>query len=277
MFKDIPHFVVVVEQAVAVQRLRLPHRRRDKSVGADDLQILVIPQNQMQVVIIKAVGVAALPAAFPHRAKGNLPQTPQLAQDRGLFLAVTLPQIDGFAIGGGTQRFRLRQLALQGRPVFRSRNGRFGFEYPRQPLAETQHVLAALLGHLPRGKRGAEPVTPANLLADFDRQAAVAAAKHLLHQQQHRQVRGEQGAGIEQQAVAGVDVDRQQRRAKFARQLDKARVPLFIADACARRAGDFPRREEDQHAGMLQMLLHQGERRFRRPPADVIHRDKQRA
>lgn len=119
-------------------------------------------------------------------------------------------------------------------------------------------------------------MVPADLLADFHRQAAVATAKHLLHQQQHRQLRREQGGGIKQQAVAGGDINRQQRGAEFARQFDKAGVPLFIADPGARGAGDLPRREEDQHPTILQLLLHQGERRFPCPSAHVIHRNKQR-
>ena len=61
------------------------------------------------------------------------------------------------------------------------------------------------------------PVMPRNLLADFNRQLAVAAAEHLLHQQQHRQRRGDQRAGVKEQAVVRLNMHRQQRGAQLAR------------------------------------------------------------
>jgi hypothetical protein len=73
-------------------------------------------------------------------------------------------------------------------------------------------------------------------LADIDRQAAVAPAEHLLHQQQQRQVVGDQSAGVKQRAVVRADPRRQQRGAVFGRQFNKARVPFFIADTAARQA-----------------------------------------
>ena len=118
---------------------------------------------------------------------------------------------------------------------------------------------------------------PGNLLADFNRQLAMAAAEHLLHQQQHGQRRGDQRAGIEEQAVMRLNMHRQQRGAQLAGEFDKARVPFFIANALARGAGNFSGREEDQHACVLQMLFHLHQGRFRRPAAHIVHRNKQRA
>jgi len=54
-------------------------------------------------------------------------------------------------------------------------------------------------------------------------------------------------------------------------------MPLFIADAFTRWAGDFARREEDQHAGVLQVLLHLHQRCFCGSAAHIVHGDKQRA
>ena len=136
----------------------------------------------MQIIVIVAVGVPAFTAPFLHRAKRNLTQAAQFAQKRRLFLPVALPQVDGFTVAGFTQTLRLRQLAFQGGPVFRTGNGALGFEDARQSLAKTHHVLTALLGHLTRRKGSAMPVMPRNLLADFNRQLAMASAEHLLHQ-----------------------------------------------------------------------------------------------
>ena len=84
MLKYVLHFFVVVEQAVAVQPLDAAlfhlHGRWHKAVRADNLQVIVIPQNKVQIVIIVAVGIPALPAAFLHGTKGNLAQPPQLAR-----------------------------------------------------------------------------------------------------------------------------------------------------------------------------------------------------
>ena len=70
---------------------------------------------------------------------------------------------------------------------------------------------------------------------------------------------------------------RQQWGAQFGGEFDKSRVPFFIANAFSRRPGNFTRREEDQHARVLQMLFHLYQRRFCRSAAHIIDRDKQRA
>ncbi len=281
MCQHVLHFVVVVEQAIAVQPLNAAlfdlHGRRHKAIRADDLQILLIPQDQVQIIIVVAVGVPAFAAPFLHRAKGNLAQAAQLPQQRGVFLAVALPKIDGFPVAGFAQRFGLRQRALQSGPVFRTGNRALGFKDAGHSLAKTHHVLTALLGHLTRRKGGAVPVMPRNLLADFNRQLAVAAAEHLLHQQQHRQRRGDQRAGVKEQAVVRLNMHRQQRDAQLAGEFDKARVPFLIANAFARGAGNFACREEDQYARVLQVLFHLHQRRLRRPAAHIVHRNKQRA
>ena len=154
MLQYVLHFFVVVEQAVTVQSLDAAlfhlHGRWHKAVRADNLEVIIIPQNKVQIVIIVAVGIPALSAAFLHGAKGNLAQSPQLAQQRRLFLPVALPQIDGFTIAGFAQTFGLRQLPLQRGPVFRAGNGALGFKDARQSLAKSYHVLTALLGHLTR-------------------------------------------------------------------------------------------------------------------------------
>ena len=75
----------------------------------------------------------------------------------------------------------------------------------------------------------------------------------------------------------GVNPRRQQRGAIFCRQLNKAGVPFFIADTATGEAGDFPRREEDQHPAGLQLVVHLLQRRFSGAAMNIIYRDKQRA
>ncbi len=199
------------------------------------------------------------------------------ALQRRVLLAVALPEVNHFAIGGAAQAFGLVQFAFEQRPVFRTGDGAFGFKPPRQPFAQLFKVLIAAAGKLASAGLGIEPARPGDLLADAHRQAAVAPAKHLLHQQEQRQVVGDQRTGVKQGAVAGVNPRRQQRGAIFCRQLNKAGVPFFIADAATGEAGDFPRREEDQHPAGLQLLVHLLQRRFSGAAMNIIYRDKQRA
>ncbi|MNR20009.1 hypothetical protein D3C85_1368290 [compost metagenome] len=75
MLQHVLHVVVVMEQAIAVQTVQpalfyLPGGRH-KAVCADDLEILFVPQNQMQIVIVITIGVAAFAASLVHRAKGD--------------------------------------------------------------------------------------------------------------------------------------------------------------------------------------------------------------
>ena len=280
VLQDIVHPPVVMEQTVTVDPLQAAlcqlDGRRHKAVSADDLEVFFIPQDQMQIVVVIPVDIPPFAAAFPDRAEGDFPQASQLAQQRRVLLAVALPEVNHFAIGGAAQAFGLVQFAFEQRPVFRTGDGAFGFKPPRQPFAQLFKVLIAAAGKLASAGLGIEPARPGDLLADTHRQAAVAPAKHLLHQQEQRQVVGDQRTGVKQGAVAGVNPRRQQRGAIFCRQLNKAGVPFFIADAATGEAGDFPRREEDQHPAGLQLLVHLLQRRFSGAAMNIIYRDKQR-
>ena len=251
VLQDVVHSPVVVEQTGAVDPLQAAlcqlYGRRHKAVSADDLEVFFIPQDQMQIVVIIPVDIPPFAAAFANRAEGDFPQASQLAQQRRLLLTVALPEVNHFAIGGAAQAFGLVQFAFEPRPIFRAGDGAFSFELPRQPFAQLFKVLIAAAGKFASAGLGIEPARPGDLLADTHRQAAVAPAKHLLHQQEQRQVVGDQGAGVKQGAVVGMNPRRQQRGAIFRRQLNKARVPFFIANAATGKARDFPRREENQY------------------------------
>ena len=80
------------------------------------------------------------------------------------------------------------QFAFEPRPIFRAGDGAFSFELPGQPFAQLFKVLIAAAGKFASAGLGIEPARPGDLLADAHRQAAVAPAKHLLHQQEQRQV-----------------------------------------------------------------------------------------
>jgi hypothetical protein len=127
-----------VEQAVAIDPFQAAlfqlHGGRHKAIGADDFQVLFIPQNQVQVVVIIAVNVAAFAAAFAHRAKGNLAQAAQLAQQRRIFLTVALPQIDDFAICRAPEALRLAEFALKQGAILGTGNGAFVLNTPGIPL-----------------------------------------------------------------------------------------------------------------------------------------------
>jgi PleD family two-component response regulator len=136
---NILHPRVVVEQAVAVDPFQAAffqlHGGRHKAIGADDFQVLFVPQNQVQVIVIIAVDVAAFAAAFADRAKGNLAQAAQLAQQRRIFLTAALPQIDDFAICRAPEALRLAEFALKQGAILGTGNCAFGFKYPGIPCS----------------------------------------------------------------------------------------------------------------------------------------------
>ena len=77
------HLLAVVKQGVGVEAVYSLARSLlgggNKAVGADYLQLLGIPEYQMEVVVIVFVQIAPQAAAFTHGAKGDLPQATQLA------------------------------------------------------------------------------------------------------------------------------------------------------------------------------------------------------
>jgi hypothetical protein len=114
----------------------------------------------MQIVVVIPVDIPPFAAAFPDRAEGDFPQASQLAQQRRVLLAVALPEVNHFAIGGAAQAFGLVQFAFEQRPVFRTGDGAFGFELPRQPFAQLFKVLIAAAGKLASAGLGIEPARP---------------------------------------------------------------------------------------------------------------------
>src|SRR5690606_18317899 len=95
VLQNIGHFVVIVEQTMTVQPIKILSFKGAgggfKTVCAHYFQIAFIPQDQMQIIIIVAVSVAAFSAAFANRAKSDFTQAAQFAQDWRILLAVTLP------------------------------------------------------------------------------------------------------------------------------------------------------------------------------------------
>ncbi len=93
-----------MEQTVTVDPLQAAlcqlDGRRHKAVSADDLEVFFIPQDQMQIVVVIPVDIPPFAAAFPDRAEGDFPQASQLAQQRRVLLAVALPEVNHFTIGG---------------------------------------------------------------------------------------------------------------------------------------------------------------------------------
>ncbi len=71
----------------------------------------------MQIVVVIPVDIPPFAAAFPDRAEGDFPQASQLAQQRRVLLAVALPEVNHFAIGGAAQAFGLVQFAFEQRPA----------------------------------------------------------------------------------------------------------------------------------------------------------------
>ncbi|MNV92135.1 hypothetical protein D3C71_1866930 [compost metagenome] len=78
LFKDRRHITIVMEQAVAVdacQSLAGQLRcRRNKTIGTDDFQLLLIPQHQVIIVVVVAVQIAPTAGTFAHRTESDLAQ-----------------------------------------------------------------------------------------------------------------------------------------------------------------------------------------------------------
>lgn len=143
------HIAVVVEQAVAVDAFQ-PFAfdlfgGRDKAIGADDLQFLLIPQHQVIIVVVVAVQIAAAAGAFPYRTEGDLAQATQFAQDRRACFVVAAVEVDGFTVRRHPQPFAVRQRLFQLQTLFRQRDRRFAGEQPRFALARAIHMAAKTL------------------------------------------------------------------------------------------------------------------------------------
>ena len=89
------------------------HGGGHKTVSAHDFQILFIPQDQVQVVVIIGINVTTFAAAFAHGAEGDFSQTSEFAQQRRVFLTITLPQIDNLTVRRLAQTFRLIEFTLE--------------------------------------------------------------------------------------------------------------------------------------------------------------------
>ncbi len=106
-------------------------------------------------------------------------------------------------------------------------------------------MLAAPLRRLAGAGVRVTQALPRDALAEGDRQAAALAAKHLLHQEQHRQGRGDERAGVEERAVMGANKHRQQRGTKLRCQLYEAAVPCAVADPVTGQARYLASGKED--------------------------------
>ena len=82
----------------------------------------------MQIVVIIAVGVPTLSAAFANRAKGDFTQPPQFPQDGDILFAVALPEVNVLPVGGVPKAFRLGEIAFEVRSVFCAGYRTFGGE-----------------------------------------------------------------------------------------------------------------------------------------------------
>lgn len=107
----------------------------------------------MQIVIIVAIDIAAFTAAFADRPEGDLPQTAQFAQQRRLFLAVALPQINQLTVRGFAQTFGFCQLAFEQRAVFRAGDRAFAFKQAGVSFTEALDVAVAAVRQFAGGKR----------------------------------------------------------------------------------------------------------------------------
>ncbi len=83
MFQHVLHFIVVVEQTVAIKPFQTAlldlSGSGHKAIGADDLRSSSSHRIKVQIVIVVTVGVPTLPLPSSG-AKRNLAQASQLAQ-----------------------------------------------------------------------------------------------------------------------------------------------------------------------------------------------------
>ena len=70
-------------------------------IGADNLQCLLVPENQLQVVTVVAVEIPRPAGALADGAEGQFPQPPQFAHHTGGLIPAY--QQNGLAVAGATQ------------------------------------------------------------------------------------------------------------------------------------------------------------------------------
>ena len=248
----------------------------NKAVGADDLQLRVVPQDQVIIVVVVIIQIAAAAAALAHCAKGDLPQPSQLAQQRHPGGAVAPPQVDLLAVAGGAEMLALAQRALQLAAIFGAGDRFFSLEQAGTLLADAIKVFAQPLRQRFARRMAVMPVRKGDLRADMQLDARAALAEHLAHQHQQRQRLGDFSRRVEQAAVAPVDENRHQRRTGARRQTQKGVMPAAVAHAATAEARYFTRRENNQHPVVAKVLLHTLKLVAAGAVAHVVYRQQQR-
>ena len=266
-----------LEQAVRVQGLHpllgqhLGGARH--AVGTGDLQVLRVPQDQVVVVGVIAVQVAAGATALAHGAEGQLAQPPHLAQDGRIQRPAE--QVDALAVRGLAQQLAGRHGLGQGAAVDRVGNRRLHLQQIGLVLGHAVQVLAQQLGGGLGLDRQAAVAAVRDRVADAQGDALLVLAEHLLDQQQRGQGLVQQRGTVEQRRIAPVDVDGHDGRLGLAGQAQEAGVPAAIAHALGVQARDLARREDDDRALALQ-VFHDGLELARRAaPAHHGHRQQQ--
>ncbi len=108
---------------------------RGEAVGADHLEGGRVPQQQMAVVIVKAIQIAALAGTFSHRPKGDLAQPSQFAQHAAVRLSLAAVEADLLAIRGQAEQLAALDRLLEAAALLGQGDGGLG----RQP----RHFTAA--------------------------------------------------------------------------------------------------------------------------------------
>lgn len=136
----------------------------------------------MVIVVVKAIEIPPLAGSFPHRAKCDLPQPPQLAQDHRVTQFMAAVEVDPLTIRGGAELFAAFDGLFELAAILRQGDGGLGLQPSRLATANPVEVVA----HQPRRRLGGQFLKTAerNARPYGHRQGLPLLAKQLTHQQQ---------------------------------------------------------------------------------------------
>ncbi|MNY08712.1 hypothetical protein D3C86_1415810 [compost metagenome] len=135
-----PEQGVAVEAAQAFARQQLGHG--GETVGPYDVEASRIPEDEVVVVIVEGIEIPPPARAFPHGAKGDLPQSPQLAQYHRVALLVAAIEQDALAVRGLSEQLAAVYGLLELTALLRQGYGGLGRQGALLPLAEAIEVAA---------------------------------------------------------------------------------------------------------------------------------------
>ena len=258
----------------AADAVRGQHRRAARdAVGTRDLRRRVVPQHDVFVPAVPGIDVDRAAGALAHRAKGELAQAADLAQQRRIGGQRADPDL--LAVAGFAEEAHPGDASAHQGRIDRM-GDRVGtacaFRWNAFAAGADRIQLAA--DRLEHG-RAIHVIGNPTRVADAQHDAPCAPGEHLARQQGGAGRLEQRGRPVEQRGVAGLDTHRQHRRIAGAGEAQEAAPPAGVAHAARSKTGDLAGREHDHALAVGECRVHRAQAVRGRSPAEDAHRQQQ--